>query len=681
MAVLEMERIQVCAMKRDRKKILEMVQRRGVLEVSDAGEQDAVFTKTNTDNVQKLLSKNIQTADEALLILKKYVQSKEPMLGFLHGRKAISVDQYDDFYKTQETTLRIAQRVLQAEREMAEQKAEVLRVEALSEALEPWMNLPVPQTFKGTKKNSVIIGSLEGDVPLEEVLLKIAEAAPTLSPLHVEILHRSTTITAMMVMVLKRDKANAEEALRAIGFSRPASPSRREPAKQREHLEKQRQTAQDKIKELRTEVESYADAAEEIKFLRDHMHMRLEKYGVIELLNQSKHVFVLQGYVAAEKSQSLKDELSETFTCAVEVQAVEPEDTPPVLLKNNGFAKPMEPILESYSLPGKGEIDPCSAMSIFYYALFGLMFSDFGYGLIMVLACGFALLKFKNMEENWRKSVTLFFGCGVATMFWGVVFSSYFGDIVDAVARQFFGRAADAPTLMPPLWFSPLEKPMSLLMFCLLLGIIHLTAGYVMKAINCIRNKQYLDILYDAIFPSVVIYPLIVLLMGSDMFDSMAGFKLSLPAIATPICLAITGICLLGILFTGGRESKNWGKRILKGIYACYNALSGWLSDVLSYSRLLALGLATGVIGSVVNQMGGMFGGGVGGLIGLIVVFCLGHALNFGINVLGAYVHSNRLEYVEFFGKFYEGGGRKFKPFGIHTEYFKVEEEAKDGLN
>lgn len=202
-----------------------------------------------------------------------------------------------------------------------------------------------------------------------------------------------------------------------------------------------------------------------------------------------------------------------------------------------------------------------------------------------------------------------------------------------------------------------------------------------MKAINCIRNKQYLDILYDAIFPSVVIYPLIVLLMGSDMFDSMAGFKLSLPAIATPICLAITGICLLGILFTGGRESKNWGKRILKGIYACYNALSGWLSDVLSYSRLLALGLATGVIGSVVNQMGGMFGGGVGGLIGLIVVFCLGHALNFGINVLGAYVHSNRLEYVEFFGKFYEGGGRKFKPFGIHTEYFKVEEEAKDGLN
>jgi V/A-type H+-transporting ATPase subunit I len=132
---------------------------------------------------------------------------------------------------------------------------------------------------------------------------------------------------------------------------------------------------------------------------------------------------------------------------------------------------------------------------------------------------------------------------------------------------------------------------------------------------------------------------------------------------------------MAGVVITGGRESKNWFKRILKGLYALYNVLAGWLGDILSYSRLLALGLATGVIASVINALGTMSGSGVMGFLVFIVVFILGHTINFGINALGAYVHSNRLEYVEFLGKFYEGGGRKFAPFGIHTKYYLVEEE------
>jgi len=139
--------------------------------------------------------------------------------------------------------------------------------------------------------------------------------------------------------------------------------------------------------------------------------------------------------------------------------------------------------------------------------------------------------------------------------------------------------------------------------------------------------------------------------------------------------MAIVGA--VGILLMSGRRKKNnWGLRLALGAYDLYG-LTSWLSDVLSYSRLLALGLATGVIASVFNQMGSMFGGGVLGAIIFIIVFIIGHAFNIGINLLGAYVHTCRLQYVEFFGKFFEGGGKEFHPFRSNTKYVEVKEETR----
>ena len=266
----------------------------------------------------------------------------------------------------------------------------------------------------------------------------------------------------------------------------------------------------------------------------------------------------------------------------------------------------------------------------------------------------------------------MFFWCGVSTILWGVVFSSYFGDVVDVVSATFFRNKVS----IPPLWFYPLDKPMSLLMFCFAIGLVHLSTGYIMKGIINARNNDAPGIVYDAVFPIALILPLVIVLMGSEMFENMSGFKLAYPPALTSVCLAVSGVCAVGIILTAGRESKSWAKRIMKGLYGFYNILAGWLGDVLSYSRLLALGLATGVIASVMNSLGVMFGGGVTGAIGFIIVFIITQALNFGINVLGAYVHSNRLAFVEFFGKFYDGGGQKFAPFGMHTKYYIIEEES-----
>lgn len=674
MAVLQMERIHICAMKRDRKKILELIQRRGTVEVSDAGGKDEVFDKMDTATARGLLRKNAETAQRALELLGKYAPAKEASLAFLRGRTAVSVQKNNDFYKKRDDVLRDAQRIVQLDRGIAEAKADLLRAEAGLEALAPWMKLPVPQTFTGTKKTAVFIGALEGEHALSDILESMVAARPTLDPVHVEIVSKEKNQTAFYAIVLKKDAVLAEEALRAIGFTRPASPSHRLPSVKQKVFEERIAAAQKTVQDAQKEIETYGDERQDIRFLQDHMEMRAEKYSAIERLMQSHHVFVLSGFIPQQSAAALQDELTRAFTCEVDILPVGEHEDEPILLKNSWFTEPTESVLESYSLPSKGELDPVGIMGIFYYIMFGLMFSDAGYGLILAGVCGVCLLAFKNMEPNWSKNIRMFFWCGVSTIFWGVVFSSYFGDVVNAVSKQFFGNEVG----IPPLWFAPLEDPMKLLFFCLAIGIVHLTVGYIMKGITCAKNGSFLDILYDAVFPIVVLYPLVVILLGSDMFAGMAGFKLTLPPVVTNVCLIVSGICMVGVLFTGGRESKNWFKRILKGAYALYNVLAGWLSDILSYSRLLALGLATGVIASVINQLGGMFGVGVVGVIGFVLVFVVGHGINFGINVLGAYVHSNRLEYVEFFGKFYEGGGRKFNPFGIHTKYYKIEEETQN---
>lgn len=679
MAVMQMERIRLCAMKRDRKAILELLQRRGVVEVRDGGEADEVFTKADMSSTKRLFEKNAETAEKALEILKKYYDGKAPGLAFLRGREAVELKVNDQFVSVRDNVQKVAYNVVQLDKDIAECRAEILRLQAQLEALVPWLDLPFSPAFSGTKKTAAFVGGIDGEHDEAALLAKLAEAAPNLEKLHLEIVHKSRPQTFFYLIVLKQDAALAEEALRVMGFTRPSSPSRLLPQQQKKNLEAKIAEAEVSITKAEEELKDYTARMDDLRFLQDHMNMRAEKYGVIQSLRQSKHVFVLDGFIPSKCSPELQKELTDRFECSVDVEHAPADDDVPVILENNAFVAPGETVLESYSLPGKTDIDPTSVMSIFYYIMFGLMFSDAGYGLIMVVLCGFALLKFKNMEPSWKKNISLFFWCGVSTMFWGIMFSSYFGDLVQVVASTFFGRTV----VINPVWLDPLKEPMILLLACLAIGIVHLSAGMILKGVTYARNGMKKDIIYDVVFPLAIVYALVAILMGTELFENMAGFMINFPSWGGTVLGAIAAIGAIGVVLFGGRESKNWFKRLLKGAYALYNVFAGWLGDILSYSRLLALGLATGVIASVMNTLGAMpAGGGTNVIVGavfFVVVFAIGHGMNFGINVLGAYVHSNRLEFVEFFGKFYEGGGVKFAPFGMHTKYYKIQEETQNG--
>ncbi len=674
MAILQMERIHLVAMKRDRKRILEMLQRRGIVEVKNAEGEDEIFQKTDTSNSCAVFQKSADTAHQAVEILDAQVELKKPFLAFLEGPKAVSVDECESFYGQHDSVLRTAQEIVRYDREIAEANAELLRIDAQIEALGPWITLPMAQSFSGTKNTSVFIGVLPGEQTLALVLQQLAEVAPQLDKIHVELVSTSEHQTCMFAVVPKAEEVQAEEALRAIGFAKPANISRLVPAEQQTQLQEQRKAAEEKIAKAQEAIASKASQRNEIQFFEDHMLQRSEKYQMIDRLMQSKHVFVLDGYVPKKYSGKLQEDLTSKFECSVEIEGVTEDEDVPILLQNNSFVQPVEGVLEGYALPTRQDIDPSNIMTFFYFVLFGLMFSDAAYGLLMMAVCGGLLVTVKNIAPNWQKNLKLFFWCGVSTFIWGLLFGSFFGDVVTVISETFFGQTVNFPML----WFDPLADPMQLLLFSLGLGILHLTVGFILKGATCAKNKQYIDIVWDAVLPLTLFYPLLIMLMGSEMFEGIAGTMLMLPSWGQNACLAVAGISAVGLVLFGDRSSKGIVKRLLKGAFALYNTLTGWLSDIFSYARLLALGLATSVIGSVFNTLGSLFGTGIAGVIGFIALFLVGHALNFGINVLGAYVHSNRLEYVEFFGKFYEGGGRKFEPFGIHTKNYKIEEETQN---
>ena len=670
MAVLQMQKISIYALKKDRKAILEYLQRRGVVEITDPETESGVFAQADTQQQRSLLEKNITAAGQAMEVLSGYAKGKKGLLSSFEGRRELTADQYEAAAARIPETRETAERILSLSREIAEGRAEIQRLQTQIDALSPWLSLDIPMQFKGTKRTRVFVGTLPEERTLEQVLTGLAEEAPKVSGIHAEILSTSADQTCLFVICGRKDAFAMEAALRGIGFSYPASPSDKPPKEQCEGLRARIAQAQDRIRRAEEEIRSFADKREDLEFLSDYESMRLEKYQVLGRLRQSRHTFIVEGYVPQREAAALERQLSDRYDAAVEIEPLSDQDDPPVLLENNAFAAPVEPVLESYSMPARGEVDPCTVMAVFYYVLFGLMLSDAAYGLIMVIGCGALLAKFRNMESGMKKTLQMFLYCGISTMFWGVMFGSYFGDVVDVVASTFFGK----DVTIPPVWFIPVDEPMRLLVFSFLLGIIHLFAGLAMKLYQLCKAKQYKDALYDVIFWYLLVGGGIIYLLTMDMVVNMLGLGFQLPAAVGNVAAVFAAIGAVGIVFTAGRESRSPFKRLLKGLYGLYN-ISGYLSDILSYSRLLALGLATGVIASVFNQMGSMAGGGVAGAIVFILVVLIGHTLNIGINVLGAYVHTNRLQYVEFFGKFFEGGGRKFNPFSAKTKYYKIREE------
>lgn len=660
MAVMKMKRICICGLKENRKQILENLQSAGVIEIEDGN--DERLNKYDTSSKCAVFERNANNIETALNILDEYAPYNKSLLDTLRGKYVVSRLKYEDIAASQKQYSAEATKIIELKNNILEQVQSISSFRADIEALQPWIDADTQIGSAETKQTIIQFGILPAAVDETELMQRLSGFSAAF-----ETVARDKNSWYLMLIIKKSDAVQADLVLRNLGFAKAPVSSDVPPKQQCVILNRKIEEAQKQVEAYEQQLVKEAKYRSELMTVADYYRVRADKYEVLGRISQSEHTFFITGFIPEKCADSIASTLEKKYNAAVEL---EDTDDAPVKLENNGFASSFEGVLASYGLPKKGEIDPSTIMGAFYVFLFGLMLSDAAYGALISIVC-FALIRiFKNMEDSMRQALKMFMYCGLSTLFWGIMFGGFFGDAVSVISRVFFGREVT----LPALWFVPLEDPMRLLLYSMLFGLIHLFCGLGIKGYMYLRDKDVKGFIFDVLSWFAFLTGLLLILMSSSIYASLAGSALNLGKTGAMIAKLLTAAGAVVILFTAGRTSRNPAIRLAKGAYSLYG-ITSWLSDLLSYSRLLALGLATGVIASVINQMGSMAGKGVFGTIVFVIVFIAGHIFNLAINLLGAYVHTNRLQYVEFFGKFYEGGGRVFNPFSEKTKYVKIKKD------
>ena len=672
MAVLQMQKVSICGLIKDRKEILDKLQSLGVMEISDVLEEDDVFQKKDVTNAKNNFDKMVQAAEQALILLQEYAPEKSSLFSSLEGKAVIPEDEYNRVIEHRDDILKTINHIQALDKERSEHKAEIVKLENNLESIRPWLSLDLPASFENNQHSAMVSGMMPGSLELEDIQRLLGQKRISHIPVDIHIVSRSNDYTYVAFFVLKKDTDEMEEVLRSRGFVRLYYTWSKTPQNTIAEIESKIEKENRKITLIETEVATLATYRKKIRIFADYHRIRSDKYIVLGQILQSKSTFIIIGYVPTIHVDTLKQEIEVNYDCAVDIQPVEDNDEVPTLLENNAFSESLEGVVASYGLPGKGEIDPTFLTSIFYIVFFGMMLADLAYGAIVAGIVLVVHLKFPGLEHNMRKTMKMFFWCGVSSMVWGILFGEFFGNLIEIVSGTFFGREIT----LPALWFAPLDDPMRLLMFSFLIGLIHVFIGLAVKGYLCLRDKRVGDFICEVVMWYVLIAGLLILLIPSEIFVSIAGFRVEVNEFVSGIGGVLAVIGALGIVLFSARKSRNPMMRVAKGTYNLYG-VTQWLSDLLSYSRLLALGLASGVIASVVNEMGASIGTGVVRVGAFIVVAALGHTLNLALSLLSAYVHTNRLQFVEFFGKFYEGTGRAFTRFERKTKYIQVREEKE----
>lgn len=665
MAVVKMCKVRLCGLKKERKQVIEKIQHLGILELTEEPLKEGM-ARMDTEAFARQLWEQTNRVEQAIHILEEAVPAIKDADGIqelknTQGKMLQTGDRAFLLADKEEIRSQI-QRILQNREEYQKTQGELARLEKQEAELGRWESLTCPMGLKETEQTRVWLGVFQGLYTQEMIEDMIQQGEDIRIPAQVHIVSSDKYQTCVGVVCHKSAADRVYERLRSHNMMDAPKLTVQIPKEAAADCREAQKKHKRQLQILAGELTALSTSIENLQAYADASRARAVKYEALQELNQSEYCFFIQGYMPQKQAEILEESLAD-FTVQIETIELAEGEELPVLLQNNTTTEPLEGVVASYGLPNRREFDPTGITSIFYYVFFGIMLSDAVYGLIISLICFLWLQRMLDRESSFAKSLRMFFYCGISTMVWGILFGSYFGDLAVLLSER-----TGYDLTIPPVWFAPLDDPMRMLMYSMLFGVIHLFTGLGCSGYLLLKEGRVADFICDVVLWYVLLCGLLLLLLPSDIFTAISGVSLVLPGwlVKAGGWMAIAGA--VGLLFFAGRNASNTGVRLALGAYSLYN-LTGWLSDILSYSRLLALGLATGVIASVINTMAGMMGGGVLGTVGFLLIFVIGHTFNIAVNLLGAYVHTNRLQYVEFFGKFYTGGGRPFAPFTEKKQY------------
>lgn len=649
MSIVKMSRLRIVAPRTIRRPLLSELTRSGCVEVENSADTltdpqwSAVLHRLDDpgDSARKLNALN-----SALEALGKYAPAKS---GFLTPRRQITEQAFKDPQKVEEA-LAAAEQLNILTRQIASIYAEEGRLTARKAVLIPWKSMNIPLGTEFGTKFKVLFGVCPSGIP-SSVLLDTANAIEGCS-LSLVSSDREQHYLLMVSHLSVLDESL--DQLKSKGFSlvsfKDVQGTAADNIAQMDHqladLDRQRG-------QQIAEIQSLASWKAPIEQALDALTIEAHRDDVLNGLMATAKTVYLEGWVPSEAETTVA-EILEKQGCAYEFSAPAEDEEPPVLLHDPVLMQPYGMVSELYALPTYSSgLDPVPFMAPFFFVFFGLMMADVGYGVLISLG-GYWILKKARPQGGLRDMAKLAVQCGISTIFWGVMFGSYFGNVITAFTTNMLGR----PITISPVLFDPLTNPIPLFIISIVFGIIQLFTGMGLNAYGMIRRGDIVGAICDIGF----------------WYMLLGGFMVCI--VNVKVGLAISAAGALGILLMAGRSHKSIIRRLTSGLGALYGATS-YLSDILSYSRLLALSLATAVIAQVMNTMATLGGKSVIGWIFFFLIFIIGHLFNLAINLLGTFVHTSRLQYIEFFGKFFESGGRRFAPLYNKTKYVEVIKEGK----
>lgn len=652
MAIIKMNKLSLIGLKSDKEHILENLMRIGVVEITDISEKMSsdewnrlVSNEENSKKISKLDNK-LDKISATIDYLSKFDTRKK---GLFSSKRTINIDDYSMVIKNQDKLWNIVDNISEYDKKLSSLKSEINKNTNLILNLKPWENLDIPLDMEGTKNTAVLTGVVPEIADTnrlgEELLKEVPES-------YFEVINKDREQSYLLFIYLKSEEDNVMAIIKQYGFTDSSLEKFSGTVSENiANLSKNIKNLENNILSVEEEIALFANSQSDFEVLYDHILVERDRKKASNNIFNTNDSFFLEGWVPENSAAQVKEFTEKSCDCFLEIIKPGKDEEFPILLANRDFPRSVETITEMYSLPNQNEVDPNTITAPFFVLFFGLMLGDAGYGILMALASGIMLLKFK-LDDGMEKFMKLIMYCGFSTILWGALLGGWLG-------IESMGKTA--------IWFNLSEEPEKMLSFALLFGIIHMFVGLGVKAFNLFRQKKYLDILFDIVF----------------WYVTFTGFSLFLlPFVPIVEKDAVAGLAELGkyllvgglilLVLTQGRHKKNIIGKFVGGISSLYD-LVGFLSDVLSYSRLLALGLATSVISSIVNELSLMMGlDNILKIVFVVAVLLFGHLFNFAINALGAYVHSSRLQYIEFFGKFYEGGGTAFEPLKIDTKYINL---------